>query len=195
MKTMIQLSVLFLFIVPMTLISIMYVFIGVTLWKSSKNHKFHGGPKLRRCLKSDYIQKCDPTTANTLSTATHFIKRDGSLPVLIHYSTTKKKLKHTFSEQNSPATLVVNMNSNNSKTSISINKNNHNSSVNAGGERTSKDFDNFAYKNRQSRRDVVKMLCKRTLIYIARGKKNFPRKKAFGKKNFPAISRQKFVQN
>ena len=57
MKTMIQLSVLVLFIVPMTLISIMYVLIGITLWKSSKNHKFHAGAKLRRCIKSDIVHK------------------------------------------------------------------------------------------------------------------------------------------
>jgi hypothetical protein len=38
MTYVIQLSVLFLFIVPMTLISIMYVLIGVTLWKSQLKH-------------------------------------------------------------------------------------------------------------------------------------------------------------
>ncbi len=152
MTKMIQLSVLFLFIVPMSLIIVMYILIGITLWKSSKNHKFHSGAKqLRRCIKSEIVHKQNidnTSTSNTLTVpppsslnhhnhAYHFVKRDVSLPVLKHFSAIKKGKNNHLSESNS--------------TSISNRIN--------GNERTSKDFENFAYKNRQSRRDVVKMLC------------------------------------
>lgn len=149
MTTMIQLSVLFLFIVPMSLIIIMYILIGITLWKSSKNHKFHGvgAKQLRRCIKSEIVHKHIENTSasNTLTVPSsgNHVKRDVSLPVLKHFSVIKNGKKHHLSESNS--------------TSI-------NNRVN-GNERTSKDFENFAYKNRQSRRDVVKMLCKFIRIF------------------------------
>lgn len=184
MKTVIQLSVLLLFIMPMTLISIMYILIGITLWKSQNKYQ---------CTSTFSSTKTTSTksngshmsNSNRLSTFlnTHLYLN----PNRKSLSASNGKLANTHainSESNFPQflkgqdTLMVNRPGANMTRNLSdfsmadysvnqiynLNNTNQNNNANndnnlATSDRASKEFEHISYRARQSRRDVVKMLC------------------------------------
>ncbi|CAF0792431.1 unnamed protein product [Brachionus calyciflorus] len=143
MKTVIQLSVLFLFIVPMTLISIMYILIGITLWKSQSKHK--GGSYISH--GSSYTKKENKFTERFNKA---FRKKESKISLSI--SNKAQKCNHTESN------LVIgdNMPIPRNMSDLSV-ADIRNTSVHTY-DRTSKEFEHISYRARQSRRDVVKML-------------------------------------
>ena len=123
MRIIIQLTVLFLFMIPMTLISIMYVLIGITLWKSQKKNR-----------------SLSQTVAKS----------------------TKKLLNNNSSNNDNDKQLnsenLINSNeSKNNRKKVKRIKNNENNVIVSD---TNMAREAITQRARQSRRDVVKMLCK-----------------------------------
>lgn len=149
MKNVIQLSVLFLFIVPMTLISIMYILIGVTLWKSQSKHK-----------AGSYISHQSSYTKKENKLTNRFNRKFRKKDTKILFGLKSKNCKNLVEEN-----MVNNDNllpRNGSEFSVGDIRN---VSLHAY-ERTSKEFEHISYRARQSRRDVVKMLCKFYCFFI-----------------------------
>jgi hypothetical protein len=123
MRIIIQLTVLFLFMIPMTLISIMYVLIGITLWKSQKKN---------RSLSSNVTKS------------------------------TKKLLNNN--DQQLKTDNLINNQSNNNRKKVKKIKNNENNVIISD---TNMAREAITQRARQSRRDVVKMLCNFYYIYVS----------------------------
>lgn len=143
MKNVIQLSVIFLFIIPMTLISIMYVLIGVTLWKSQSRHKAGSYTS----YQFSYTQKEKKFTRK-------FNQKFGKKDKKISFDSKFENCKNLVQDN-----LAINdtlLSKNNSEFNVGDMRK---VSLNAY-ERPSKEFEHISYRARQSRRDVVKMLCK-----------------------------------
>ena len=137
MNTMIQIFVLAFFIIPMTLISIMYILIGITLWKSQKNHK---------------------STFNDELTDSKSKK-----PLILNHKNEQQNInkKMSFQEEltdkiKKPENLIIKDNLSRNISSFSINK----SASFTNQDIKSKELQKVYCRARQSRRDVVKMLCK-----------------------------------
>ncbi|RNA35066.1 neuromedin-U receptor 2-like [Brachionus plicatilis] len=141
MKNVIQLSVIFLFIVPMTLISIMYILIGVTLWKSQSRHK----------------------AGSYMSHQSSCSKKENKFTSKFNRKFRKKDTKISFGLKSQNCKNLVEANLVNNDTLLPRNASQfsvgdiRNVSLYAY-ERTSKEFEHISYRARQSRRDVVKML-------------------------------------
>jgi hypothetical protein len=231
MTFVIQLSVLFLFIIPMTLISIMYVFIGVTLWKSQLKHAGasaavnygqQGNQNASSPKKSGLLAKvcCWRGKANKKSSGSEFssIHNTAMIDLRINGCNVNESSNSMFCSNmnlNSHASIssgnghTSQLNVHNIRKSVSAtlpgksasvsgpsaNNNNNNKthllslSTNLGlprvaseisvsecsnmmnpsmnvNDRTSKEFEHISYRARQSRRDVVKMLCKSIIIIL-----------------------------
>jgi hypothetical protein len=138
MRIVIQLTVLFLFIVPMTLISIMYVLIGITLWKSQKKHR-------------------------------NMSQGQGMSIKLSNKNAKPSRDAHTEICDNDDMSMNVNgENIANENTNVKRFKSDDgNKQVKASGvivNDTNKAREAITRRARQSRRDVVKMLCKCFLL-------------------------------
>jgi neuromedin U receptor 1 len=186
MSYVIVLSVLFLFIIPMTLISIMYVLIGLTLWKSQFKHNgnFRGGSRTYAKIPRWLTRKKRPgrPESQSVTTSNSNNRANNNLCEALSYSTSNLDQKSpTNSVTNisivggkhgvaaGPSLLTVNRTMNKtmprleSNFSVSNNKDNISlspSMILSTLDRSSKDFEHITYRARQSRRDVVKMLCK-----------------------------------
>lgn len=194
MKLVLQLSVLLLFIIPMTLISIMYVLIGITLWKSQKHSGTGGGVGLGLHYRKFTMKRTNKLFTNMFGKK----KKDQDVEMSLE---TSRKGEITLTGDSSLLTSGVVSNSNTSLNSKSPSRANTsptstskqrshlhappakygNRMSRAGSEismnecsyiptstsmmtsnslindRTSRDIG--AHRARQSRRDVVKMLC------------------------------------
>lgn len=149
MKNVIQLSVIFLFIIPMTLISIMYILIGVTLWQSQSRYK--AGSYISH--QSSYKPK---EKKNERKFNQKFRNKDKKISFDVKFETCKNLVQDNLVNNH---TLL-------SKNSIEFNVGDAKNVSHHAYERTSKEFEHISYRARQSRRDVVKMLCKFCLNLI-----------------------------
>nr|QVK45901.1 G protein-coupled receptor [Proales similis] len=153
MTRVIQLSVVFLFIVPMTLISIMYVLIGVTLWKSSSRN-YHQHSSVTSEKRSGASRRAP--LLKSISNLRQTSKNETSEHMLSNVNLHKTASGHGgFLQVGEPfrsgrlhrATSDVSM----MDDATSMN-------INTSMDRASRDFEPTSYRARQSRRDVVKML-------------------------------------
>ena len=146
-KFIITYAVLF-FIVPMTMISIMYILIGIKLWKSQD--------KLAKACEAE----------NDLLKKKSFKKRISS----IFSRTTTSKRKDKMNQQENSLTYDENEQADDDNDNDNDNDENKNSRkqqytqvVNTNStmsDRAPKELEQISERAKQSRRDVVKMLCK-----------------------------------
>jgi neuromedin U receptor 1 len=169
MVNIIQLSVVFLFIVPMTLISIMYVLIGVTLWRSHAKRRAQAR-HTKNCwftLKLNSFFKLKNKENKKQQQQAHqesSIKKSDTSECLTKISVPnecKLNRKHSKSIPNisinfmkSDYDIKCEFDNSKRRTTTTLDTNKH-----IFNERASKDFEHISYRTRQSRRDVVKMLC------------------------------------
>lgn len=185
MKTVIQLSVIFLFILPMTLISIMYVLIGITLWKSQTKHKsFDFSKNSSRSKQSEYIgSKVRSLFKRNKNSNFNSSSKNASINLNDELANLKDSVSQKLKPSGSsylvsglsggggsvhksgklPKNLSEFSVSNCLENDMPTNVNNYNTN---GNDRTSKDFEHISYRARQSRRDVVKMLCKINFMLV-----------------------------
>jgi hypothetical protein len=135
----IQLSVFFLFIVPMTLISIMYVLIGITLWKSHTKKNYTNRRAINSRFRRIFLRR--NMNANMDRSDDFSVRIRSKFGESLILQNGKKSLANDYSVDD-----LSNLN-----TQLTVNH-----------DRTSKEFEHISYRARQSRRDVVKMLCKQT---------------------------------
>ena len=133
----------------------MYFFIGITLWKSQSKHGSHRQSETSYIASNLHkvLKKKDMKNKNLTS------------PELITLSASSNQVKTSetlLEAKSNSASNLANCKLNSNLSDLSIPSNNNNNQ----GDRTSKDFEHVSYKNRQSRRDVVKMLCKRLDFYF-----------------------------
>jgi hypothetical protein len=125
------------FIIPMTMISIMYVLIGIKLWKSQVkfNGEYIDNRKKINKFKNLLVKKPKESALTEVESAMQS-NLNSSIVALDHKNNSKVKFsKYLKSSETSEATCLS------EKTT------------------TTKDFEPASERAKQSRRDVVKMLC------------------------------------